>query len=91
MLSNVNFFWADTGVEGSGDDGAGSQTVSLDVFRECSDRVMMPCDFEEFITVSTVLFICVILDSERSEVYCIDFTMMFVFLYNFSGKIFFGL
>lgn len=47
----------DTGVEGSGDDGvvpggSGSQMVSMDSFRECSDRVMMPCDSEEFITVS---------------------------------------
>lgn len=45
----------DTGVEGSGDEGGdvpgGSQVVSMDVFRECSDRVMMPCDSEEFITV----------------------------------------
>ena len=40
----------DTGIEGSGDEG-GSQLVSMDVFRECSDRVMMPCDSEEFITV----------------------------------------
>lgn len=47
-------FHVDTGVEGSGDDGTGggSQQVSLDVFRECTDRVMMPCDFEEFLTVS---------------------------------------
>jgi len=45
----------DTGIEGSGDEGGdapgGSQMVSLDIFRECSDRVMMPCDSEEFITV----------------------------------------
>lgn len=45
----------DTGIEGSGDEGGdvpgGSQVVSMDVFRECSDRVMMPCDSEEFITV----------------------------------------
>jgi len=43
--------FADAGVDGSGDGGA-SQTVSVDAFRECSDRVMMPCDSEEFITVS---------------------------------------
>lgn len=51
---NCVLFHVDTGVEGSGDDGTngGSQVVSLDVFRECSDRVMMPCDFEEFITAS---------------------------------------
>jgi len=47
---------------------------------------MMPCDFEEFITVGPMLFARVILDSERSEQHCIDFIMMFVFLYNFSGK-----
>jgi len=44
----------DTGIEGSGDEGdvpGGSQMVSMDVVRECSDRVMMPCDSEEFITV----------------------------------------
>lgn len=51
---NRCYFSTDTGVEGSGDEGGGgggTQTVSLDVFRECTDRVMMPCDFEEFITV----------------------------------------
>jgi hypothetical protein len=53
----VNFDFsrtADDAVEGSGDDGTdgGSQLVSMDTFRECTDRVMMPCDFEEFITVS---------------------------------------
>lgn len=46
--------FSDTGIEGSGDEGGdvpgGSQVVSMDVFRECSDRVMMPCDSEEFIT-----------------------------------------
>lgn len=51
----------DTGVEGSGDDGGGGgtgglQTIQMDVFRECSDRVMMPCDSEEFITVCDGFF-----------------------------------
>lgn len=55
------YYVIDTGVEGSGDDGvvgggSGSQMVSMDSFRECSDRVMMPCDSEEFITVSLLLF-----------------------------------
>lgn len=49
----------DTGIEGSGDEGgsdsSGSQVVSMDVFRECSDRVMMPCDSEEFITVGILI------------------------------------
>lgn len=53
VYENITFivFTTDTGVEGSGDDG-GSPMVSMDSFRECSDRVMMPCDSEEFITVS---------------------------------------
>ncbi|KAL1465046.1 hypothetical protein WDU94_004641 [Cyamophila willieti] len=36
-----------------GDDAAGSgdgPVVQLDDTRECSDRIMMPCDFEEFLT-----------------------------------------
>ncbi|XP_050420689.1 uncharacterized protein LOC126833408 [Adelges cooleyi] len=40
----------DSSVEGSGDGGGGSQVLSLNAFRECSDRVMMPCDSEEFLT-----------------------------------------
>lgn len=50
----------DTGIEGSGDEGGdvpgGSQMVSMDVVRECSDRVVMPCDSEEFITVGIFIY-----------------------------------
>jgi hypothetical protein len=65
MIKNVYYFYhwrIDTGIEGSGDedgsDPSGNPVVSMDVFRECSDRVMMPCDSEEFITVGLIHYNC---------------------------------
>lgn len=42
---------------GSGDGEVGSNgSNSLNLYRECSDRVLMPCDSEEFITVRECKF-----------------------------------
>lgn len=44
-----NMIIGDT-LEGSGDGAASSAVIQMDETRDCSDRILMPCDFEEFIT-----------------------------------------
>ncbi len=39
---------------GSGDGETVSNDSSLNLYKDCADRVLMPCDSEEFITVSPV-------------------------------------
>lgn len=47
---------------GSGDSENGT---SLNLYKECADRVLMPCDSEEFITVNFKIFISTILSNKK--------------------------
>ena len=52
----------DAGGSGDGETGVNNDpSNSLNIYKECTDRIVMPCDSEEFITVSSPMsfFTCI--------------------------------
>lgn len=61
---------------GSGDgENGGIGTGSLGPLRECSDRVLMPCDSEEFITVSILELGWVLIKRLGGRIYKFEYYM----------------